>query len=202
MTVPGTIESGDRPSGGRRSSPYQDLIKTLTEIYDSEEQKSYIKYRWGNRAAKAHATARKNKVWYYVLRALFVLVATLVPPTAAGSALVECDHRWLGATAAVLGALVGILAAFIEIRKPGERWRLNQKLRFDLEAAGWALAESRRTQHNAPGRQQFERFVDRTEHLLSRYATDYLSQISQISSVDHESGPAEPASRRRADAHS
>ncbi|MEV8507340.1 DUF4231 domain-containing protein [Actinoplanes sp. NPDC051475] len=187
--------------GYRRCARYEELIVTLEEMYPAAEQVAYIRTRWGDRTAKAEAIARRNKAWYYWLRGSFVCFAALAPPASAGSAFIG-DYPAIGGLAVFISVMVVIIAAAIELRKPGERWRLYQRLRFDLEAVGWALAESRPPAPRAASRRKFQRFVDQTEHLMSRFGKDYIAQISVISASDYESRHQDrstPAMRRRSD---
>jgi Protein of unknown function (DUF4231) len=179
-----------------------ELVNLLTQAYPAPEQTAYITARWDSRASKAAAVARKNKVRYYIFRIGFISFASLTPPAAAAQAASNGALRALfGLSTVALSLLVAVVAGLLEITKPGQRWRLYQKLRFELESAAWALAESRLSAEDS-GRDQFQRFVDNTEHLLSRYAEDYLSEISQIASADRENegrNRNSPASRRRGD---
>jgi hypothetical protein len=202
MAIALVVRSAEEDTGYRSSPRYEALIKVLVKMYPEPEQQAYIRGRWGDRAAKAETYARWNKAWYYWLRGLFVLFASIIPPAIARFAFTDDDHPVVAVATVIISILVGIDAAAIEICKPGVRWRLYQKLRFDLEAIGWSLAESRPPSPAVPGKKQFQRFVDRTEHLLSRVSLDYISQISVISATDYETqsgSPADPALRRRPD---
>jgi hypothetical protein len=166
---------------------YQGLVAVLTGIYSAPEQSTYIIGRWNDRALKAESVAKKNKTRYYVLRIGFISLATLVPPVVTAQTAVTGNVRsFLEVCAIVLSSLVAVAAALLEITKPGQRWRLYQRLRYDLEAVGWDLAESRQSHGEGADARVFERFVERTEMLLKQYADDYFSEIAQIASVDRE----------------
>ena len=179
------MQVGSTPS--RPASRYEDLVKVLTDAYPAAEQQAYIIGRWSDRTRKAEWVAKKNKARYYVLRIGFISLATLAPPVVTAETAVSGHAQTLlGLCAIALSSLVAVAAALLEITRPGQRWRLYQRLRYDLEGVGWDLAESRHMIKEQSDGQSFEEFVQRTEALLRQYADDYFSEIAQIASVDRE----------------
>jgi hypothetical protein len=157
-------------------------------MFPAAEQATYVRERWNNRVLKAEVVAKKNKQRYYVLRIGFISLATLAPPVVTAQAATRGSFQtFLGVTAIAFSLLVAISAGLLEITKPGQRWRLYQRLRYDLEGVGWELAESRKDSAEWAEESRFQHFVDHTELLLRRHADDYFSEIAQIASVDRES---------------
>jgi hypothetical protein len=94
----------------------------------------------------------------------------------------------LGAIAVAFSLLVAISAGLLEITKPGQRWRLYQRLRYDLEGLGWRLARGGQLSETNDD-VRFQRFVKETERLLERYASDYFSEIAQVAAADRDQAP-------------
>lgn len=166
---------------------YADLVEVMTSIYATPSQQAYIVGRWSNRTLKAEGVAKKNKARYYILRIGFISLATLAPPVVTAQTTVTGTMRnVLGVCLIALSSLVAVAPALLEITRPGQRWRLYQRLRYDLESVGWDLVESRSATETQSGESAFAEFVERTETLLKQFADDYFSEIAQIASVDRE----------------
>jgi hypothetical protein len=182
---------------------YSDLVTLLETEYSKPRESAYVTGRWKDRLTKAAKYAKRNKRTYYVVRIAFMSSAALAPLfVAAQTATFGLLQVFLHIAAIFFSFAATISAGYLEIRKPGQRWLLYQRLRYDLEQAGWALAESPEVLSADADGAPFKRFIDSTEDILKRHNVGYFTEIAHVTSAIPRSTQGTgtpPASRRRSD---
>jgi hypothetical protein len=100
------------------------------------EQALYIRDRWRLEATRARAKVEANRRWFYWLRAAGVTAAIIVPALAGVGVAGQASGvvKWL---TFAFGLISALCAAFLELFRFGDRWRISRSYYSRLTESAW-----------------------------------------------------------------
>jgi len=176
-------------------------LALLEQQYSEQEQRAYLRLRWAETLIRAYRHQRRSRNRYVVARMLPIAGGTLLPVLVAGQMRGPdgIQHDVLSGLAIGISLLVALSTGLIEITKLDYRWRLYQRLRYDLEHLGWFLSQRRGPYAQVQNSNEaFSRFIEDVEEVIERFNSNYLAHIATVEPARSQSSahidPSEHAS--------
>jgi hypothetical protein len=167
--------------GGRERDWLAEASRNLREFADgldlSEEQKKLLIMRWFEEANHYDELWRRQRVTYYALGVITIVVSLSIPFLVAVSAPGWC--------VALAGVVVGVSTALEGFFRLGDRWRHLRRTAMLVHAEGIRFLELRQPYAQAGShRAAFPRFLETVERINETQSEDYVALLSEAASAE------------------